>query len=538
MARGNVRLKSCWMHVLVLAQLLFIQAVCDTAFDCLYPQLRAGITKGGGTECTCSANVTQDGMAVEPNRLEAQCISRLRGGAGSAFVAGAAPRVKKEGATTTNPVKSRQAVVTFQEQATKVPSFLRWLFKPAKKQKFMPNPSAGVMVQGFDWESMSDRPRLYSELEKELPALASAGINVVWFPPPSSSADPQGYLPGKWYEIPHKAALQRAIKKADSEGVVTMVDVVLNHRTASRLSATTNDWTSFENPDWEEWAIVKDDWKCEPFDKEKFCLDNCTCGAVDTGENACFAPDIDHSNPRIQADVIAWLEWLRADIGFDAFRFDNTKGYAASYTALYIEASKPLLSVGEYFDTNKDLLTSWVRGSRGNSRTFDFGMRYKLKDSVQQDDYSHLMDKFFGPMIWYDKEHSVTFLDNHDTAGDLNDRFGTAEQIAMGYAFLLTHPGLPCIFWQDWLGPNQEVIRKLVEARSEAGVTASSVWKVVTAGKGLYAAFVDDSLAVKVGSGDWSPNQGLAKRGWERSVSGPGWAVWLRIREEDEVGIA
>lgn len=209
MARGNVRLKSCWMHVLVLAQLLFIQAVCDTAFDCLYPQLRAGITKGGGTECTCSANVTQDGMAVEPNRLEAQCISRLRGGAGSAFVAGAAPRVKKEGATTTNPVKSRQAVVTFQEQATKVPSFLRWLFKPAKKQKFMPNPSAGVMVQGFDWESMSDRPRLYSELEKELPALASAGINVVWFPPPSSSADPQGYLPGKWYEIPHKAALQR-----------------------------------------------------------------------------------------------------------------------------------------------------------------------------------------------------------------------------------------------------------------------------------------------------------------------------------------
>lgn len=50
---------------------------------------------------------------------------------------------------------------------------------------------------------------------------------------------------------------RRAIKKADSEGVVTMVDVVLNHRTASRLSATTNDWTSFENPDWEEWAIVK-----------------------------------------------------------------------------------------------------------------------------------------------------------------------------------------------------------------------------------------------------------------------------------------
>jgi hypothetical protein len=27
-------------------------------------------------------------------------------------------------------------------------------------------------------------------------------------------------------------------------------------------------------------------------------------------------------------------------------------------------------------------------------------------------------------MAWYDAEHSVTFLDNHDTAGELHDRFG------------------------------------------------------------------------------------------------------------------
>ena len=41
-----------------------------------------------------------------------------------------------------------------------------------------------------------------------------------------------------------------------------------------------------------------------------------------------------------------WLEWLRADLGFDAFRFDNTKGYAANFTAAYVEAAAPLYSVG------------------------------------------------------------------------------------------------------------------------------------------------------------------------------------------------
>ena len=74
-------------------------------------------------------------------------------------------------------------------------------------------------------------------------------------------------------------------------------------------------------------------------------------------------------------------------------------------------------SVGEYFDTNKDLLSKWIADSRKASSVFDFGMRYKLKDSIHQDNYEHMLDDFYGPMIWYDKVHSVSFLDNHDTAG-------------------------------------------------------------------------------------------------------------------------
>ena len=44
-----------------------------------------------------------------------------------------------------------------------------------------------------------------------------------------------------------------------------------------------------------------------------------------------------------------------------------------------------------------------------------------------------LVDAFYGPMAWYDAEHSVTFLDNHDTAGELNDRFGSADQLAVPF---------------------------------------------------------------------------------------------------------
>ena len=36
----------------------------------------------------------------------------------------------------------------------------------------------------------------------------------VWFPPPSASADQQGYLPGKWYSVPSEELLLQATKAA------------------------------------------------------------------------------------------------------------------------------------------------------------------------------------------------------------------------------------------------------------------------------------------------------------------------------------
>lgn len=381
-----------------------------------------------------------------------------------------------------------------------------------------------VMLQGFDWKLLSDRKTLYRQLALEMGALSAAGVNTVWFPPPSESADPQGYLPGRWYVIGNRTLLEAAISAAHLHGIVPMVDVVLNHRTAARISVNSSDWTDFEGPDWGEWAIVQDDWKCHPEEHLKICPDNCTCGGPDTGENACYAPDIDHTNPFVQEDIIEWLRWLRTDLGFDAFRFDNTKGYAGHFTNMYIEATDPMYAVSEYYDSNRNLVSGWLESSSRASSVFDFGMRYKLKESVKHDDFSLLMDEWMGPMLWYDKEKAITFTDNHDTAGnhhfEISDVFGTANQIAAGYAMILSHPSRPCIFWQDWMGENRDVIQQLLQIRQKAGISPQSEWKLVYGQRGLYAAFIGDKLAMKMGADDWDPNEGLPKPEWFPVASG------------------
>jgi len=62
------------------------------------------------------------------------------------------------------------------------------------------------------------------------------------------------------------------------------------------------------------------------------------------------------------------------------------------------------------------------------------------------------------------KNRAVTFLENHDTGYRTNedgspqehhefDTFLNDWQVEQGYAYILTHPGVPCVYWKhyfDW----------------------------------------------------------------------------------------
>lgn len=50
---------------------------------------------------------------------------------------------------------------------------------------------------------------------------------------------------------------------------------------------------------------------------------------------------------------------------------------------------------------------------------------------------------------------SVTFVDNHDTGSSQQHWPFPADRLGLGYAYILTHPGVPCLFAEHYWGRDQ-----------------------------------------------------------------------------------
>lgn len=133
------------------------------------------------------------------------------------------------------------------------------------------------------------------------------------------------------------------------------------------------------------------------------------------------------------------------------------------------------------------------------------------------------MGPYIPGVIGQDAAHAVTFLDNHDTSRD--DRFGSTDQIIMGYAYLFTHSGTPCVFWDDWnSGSIQSPIKTMMNMRRTAGITSTPSVYVEKWGSGLYAAYINSKVAVKLGTNSWSPSD----TSYKLYTSGNNYAIWMK----------
>ncbi|MHA7057629.1 starch-binding protein [Aquimarina sp. M1] len=401
-----------------------------------------------------------------------------------------------------------------------------------------------VMFQAFDW-NVQNQPAgqtWYNVVSNARNTISDAGIDLIWMPPPSNSAAPQGYLPREINNFDSAYGttnqLITLINQYHSLGLKVISDIVINHRVG------TNDAVTFTNPAWPTFYIAADD------EGRNFVN-----GPVEFSINSDFVPgfdlksdgssggfaaarDIDHKNPEVRAEIIKWMKKLQNDLGFDGWRYDFVHGYDPIYNKEYNDATNPYFAVGELLESSRVQTNNFVNRTQQSSSAFDFNTKVSLQNAIRDNNLSYLRDGQGRPagMIGINPSKSVTFLDNHDTGfaqqccGSNYVFPGGETNLRKGYAYILTHPGNPMVFWTHFFDGGTGVrnaIKDLISARKSVRVHSGSNISIDEARGDLYAAYIDGksgTLAMKLGSGNWSPNGS----GWTLQTSGTDYAVWTQ----------
>lgn len=384
-----------------------------------------------------------------------------------------------------------------------------------------PKTYGGVMLQGFFWDSFSDTQ--WTNLEAQADEL-SQYFSLIWVPQSGKCLETyntMGYTPYYYFNqnssFGTESQLRSMISTFKAKGIKTIADVVVNHH-------NTNGWFGFPAEvykgvtyQFQPSDIVANDdggaTKTEA-DKQGISLSS----NYDEGEGWGGMRDLDHKSANVQNIIKAYVRYLKDDLGYQGFRYDMTKGFAASHVADYNDAAGIEFSVGEYWDGNATAVKNWIDAASKKSASFDFAFRYAVRNAINGSTNGTQTSSQNWTLLGDDKQTTginissgeyrqwaVTFVENHDTqyrsASEQNDPI--RKDTLAANAFLLAMPGTPCVFLPHWKAYKQE-IKAMIDARKAVGITNTSTYSRYLAEASRYGAIVNGEkgdLLVVVGNG-------------------------------------
>ncbi len=329
--------------------------------------------------------------------------------------------------------------------------------------------------------------------------------------------------------------LQELIDAAHARGIRVLFDLVLNHVHEDHSY-------TFEHPDWFTGGCVCGEagcgWEEKPVE----------CWFTD------YLPDLSYQNHDITERVLADTMALVADYDADGVRVDAAKhmdhvimrSLRKRLDEVEAEGGAAFWAVGETFTADRGLIMNYV-GDHELHGQFDFPLYYSIRSTFTGGggSFRDLHDSVVWSREAYGDALMSPFLGNHDI-----ERFATAvtgvagdawsdwyedpmaeggstvtqwdliHKASMGFAFTLTQPGVPLIYYGDeiglhgagdpdnrrfmsfdpYLSANQETLLDRVRAIGQVRRTSSAIRRGT-----LHALWVDDNLyiyALDNGGGD------------------------------------
>ena len=420
-----------------------------------------------------------------------------------------------------------------------------------KPNSSVPSQCGDVLMQGFYWDSyMPNDPDKatdkYGDTRwKTLLGQADeigAYFDLVWLPP-SAYASGTGYHPRQYSnqnsDWGSRADLEKLIATLHNSGTKVVADMVVNHLEAM------SSWCDFAVQDFGEYGkfevdgswICKDDEMNNAANKKEAgeCFGTAT-GAYDDGygdeKNYAAARDLAHDQENVREMIRAYAKWLINVMHYDGFRYDYCKGFHASHINDYNRAGGAYISFMEMWAGNDEIIRN-IQDAQMNTMALDFQTKYSAFDGIAGFDYSKC--KGSGLLGAGYAKYAVTFIDSHDWfLRDNGQEFGgngnsmtpqLKDRLLQANAFLLSMPGVPCVFYPHWAKYKEE-IKPMINARHLAGVHSESAVSDEYAEQGGYQATIQGKngyLIVCLGN-----KASNSFDGFQKVASGNGYAIWVK----------
>ncbi len=371
-----------------------------------------------------------------------------------------------------------------------------------------------VMLQAFYWDSndgsksttIYGRTRWIDHLNGNNGSSATEmgqWFDLVWLPQMSKSSGGLGYHPTDYSSLESglgtKKRLRELIDTLHVNGARVVADIVINHADAQE------GWCNFKSYDFGAYGKFTPDgsYICSTDEMNTYAPESACRGyAVGNpddgyGDEANYASsrDWDHTNYEVRDMFKAYLRWMRNVVKVDGFRYDYCKGYHNSHINEYNRAAEAYFSVMEYWDGNVNTLQDRLSDAGWNTTTFDFATKYTaFNNGIASDYYQGL--KGAGLPGANKARYAVTFVDSHDSfqrdgnefCGEGNSMTICRDKVLQCNAYMLSMPGVPCVFWPHWVTFKDE-IKAMINARYKTGVHSESGVNDET-GNGYYKATI------------------------------------------------
>ena len=402
----------------------------------------------------------------------------------------------------------------------------------------VPSQSEDIMLQGFYWDSYQDKgfgDTRWNTLAQQVSEIGSY-FTLIWLPPSAESNGGLGYI-AKCYSnqnssLGNSSELQSLIGALHGKGVRVIADIVINH------CGNRSSWCDFNSMNFgtygqfspqSSWVTSDDEGKCNP------------SGNKDDGQheaNYGAARDWDHKNTNVQAMCKAYTQWMKNVMLYDGFRYDYCGGFHTSHINDYNKAAKPYFSVMEYWYGDAAHLKSRIDDAGKNTLTFDFALKYNtFRDGIYKKSYTKCKNAGLRGKGY--SKYAVTFIDNHDTFNRQNgnepnekgDGSSIQDKSLMMRcnAYLLSMPGVPCVFWPHWVKYKTE-IKKMIDARRAAGIHSESTMEE-EAGTAYYRATIHGKRgSIKLMLGTAADDE--QPEGYTAVVKGTDYAMYYKVGGE------